>query len=367
MPSPRTGGGYLPNERRRIERGLRDGSLRGVVSTNALELGIDIGGLDASVMAGFPGTIASCRQQAGRSGRTTDVALSILIASPAPIDQFVIRHPEYLFGTSPECGHVDPDNIHILLDQLKCAVFELPYRDADAETPHVAELLRYLGEQGVLHHADGSWYWTDRAYPAEQVSLRTSTAQNVVIVDATGNGRRLIGEMDQVSAKMLLHDGAVYLHGGEQYRVERPGPGGADLHGGTRGGPTTLPSRSSGPTSGCCTGTTTPARTPARRTDWCSATSWCARSRPASGRSAITRTNGWGRGRYPRARRRDAHAGGRRRARRRHGGRAPLRIARRLAAAHGDEPAGLPDPQRGAGVPALRRARSRRRRTHARS
>jgi len=214
-------GGYLPNERRRIERGLRDGSLRGVVSTNALELGIDIGGLDASVMAGFPGTIASCRQQAGRSGRTTDVALSILIATPAPIDQFVIRHPEYLFGASPESGHVDPDNIHILLDQLKCAVFELPYRDADAQTPHVAELLRYLGEQGVLHHADGSWYWTDRAYPAEQVSLRTSTAQNVVIVDGTRGGRRLIGEMDRVSAKMLLHDGAIYLHGGEQYRVER--------------------------------------------------------------------------------------------------------------------------------------------------
>ena len=213
-------GGYLPNERRRIERGLRDGSLRGVVSTNALELGIDIGGLDASVIAGFPGTIASCRQQAGRSGRTADVSLSVLIASPAPIDQFVIRHPEYLFGTSPESGHVDPDNIHILLDQLKCAVFELPYRDADAETPHVAELLRYLGEQGVLHPADGSWYWADRAYPAEQVSLRTSTAQNIVIVDATRGGR-VIGEMDQVSAKMLLHDGAIYLHGGEQYRVER--------------------------------------------------------------------------------------------------------------------------------------------------
>lgn len=214
-------GGYLPNERRRIERGLRDGSLRGVVSTNALELGIDIGGLDVSVMAGFPGTIASCWQQAGRCGRTTDVSLSILIASPAPIDQFVISHPEYLFGASPESGHVDPDNIHILLDHLKCAVFELPYRDDAAETPHVAELLRYLGEQGVLHHAGGSWYWTDRASPAEQMSLRASTPQNVVIVDATGGGRRLVGEMDQVSAKMLLHDDAIYLHGGDQYRVER--------------------------------------------------------------------------------------------------------------------------------------------------
>ena len=213
-------GGYLPNERRRIERGLRDGSLRGVVSTNALELGIDIGGLDASVMAGFPGTIASCWQQAGRSGRTADVSLSILIASPAPIDQFVIRHPEYLFGTSPESGHVDPDNIHILLDQLKCAVFELPYRDGDAETARTGELLGYLGDQGVIHHAEGAWYWADRAYPAEQVSLRTSTAQNVVIVDATRGGH-VIGEMDQVSAKMLLHEGAIYLHGGEQYRVER--------------------------------------------------------------------------------------------------------------------------------------------------
>ncbi len=232
-------GGYLPNERRRIERGLRDGSLRGVVSTNALELGIDIGGLDASVMAGFPGTIASCWQQAGRSGRTTKVSLSILIASPAPIDQFVIRHPEYLFGTSPESGHVDPDNIHILLDQLKCAVFELPYRDDAAEMPRVADLLRYLEEQGVTHHAAGAWYWSDRAYPAEQVSLRTSTPQNVVIVDATRGARhvseanltrrvseanltrRVIGEMDQVSAKVLLYDGAIYLHGGEQYRVER--------------------------------------------------------------------------------------------------------------------------------------------------
>ncbi len=213
-------GGYLPHERRRIERGLRDGSLAGVVSTNALELGIDIGGLDASVMAGFPGTIASCWQQAGRSGRANDVSLSILIASPAPIDQFVVRHPEYLFAASPESGHVDPDNVHILLDQLKCAVFELPYRDGAAETARAGEALRYLQEQGVVHRAGGAWYWSHRAYPAEQVSLRTAAAENVVIVDV-GGGRRVIGEMDRVSAKTLLYDGAVYLHGGERYRVER--------------------------------------------------------------------------------------------------------------------------------------------------
>lgn len=214
-------GGYLPDERRRIERGLRDGSLFGVVSTNALELGIDIGGLDASVMAGFPGTIASCWQQAGRSGRADELALSILIASPAPIDQFVVRHPEYLFAASPESGHVDPDNVHVLLDQLKCAVFELPYRDDAVETARAGEALRYLREQGVVHHAGGAWYWSDRAYPAEQVSLRTAAAENVVIVEAGGGARRVVGEMDRVSAKMLLYEGAVYLHGGERYRVER--------------------------------------------------------------------------------------------------------------------------------------------------
>lgn len=214
-------GGYLPGERRRIERGLRDGSLLGVVATNALELGIDVGGLDASVMAGFPGTIASCWQQAGRSGRADDLALSILIASPAPIDQFVVRHPEYLFAASPESGHIDPDNVHILLDHLKCAVFELPYRDGAVETARAGEALRYLQEQGVVHHAGGAWYWSDRAYPAEQVSLRTAAAENVVIVDAGGGARRVIGEIDRASAKMLLYEGAVYLHGGERYRVER--------------------------------------------------------------------------------------------------------------------------------------------------
>lgn len=213
-------GGYLPQERRRIERGLRDGSLRGVVSTNALELGIDIGGLDASVMAGFPGTIASCWQQAGRSGRARDVSLSVLIASPAPIDQFVVRHPEYLFGASPESGRVDPDNVHIMLDQLKCAVFELPYRDGAAETARAGEALRYLQEQGVVHRAGGAWYWSNRAYPAEQVSLRTAAAEHVAIVDVGGGGR-VIGRMDRVSARTLLHDGAVYLHGGERYVVER--------------------------------------------------------------------------------------------------------------------------------------------------
>ena len=350
-------GGYLPNERRRIERGLRDGSLRGVVSTNALELGIDIGGLDASVMAGFPGTIASCWQQAGRSGRTTEGSLSILIASPAPIDQFVIRHPEYLFGTSPESGHIDPDNIHILLDQLKCAVFELPYRDDAAEMPRVADLLRYLEEQGVTHHAAGAWYWSDRAYPAEQVSLRTSTPQNVVIVDATRGGRhvseanltrrvseanltrRVIGEMDQVSAKMLLYDGAIYLHGGEQYRVER-----LDLEEQT----CTVVSHAADYFTEAIT--RTDIRLLHRDEETRSAYGLVlgdilVRTQPTGFREdplphARTRRSR----RHPPARRRDAHPGGGRAAQRRHRRRASLRVARRLAAAHRDEPLGAPAP-----------------------
>ena len=221
-------GGYLPNERRAIEAGLRDGDIQGVVSTTALELGIDIGGLDASILAGFPGTIASSWQQAGRAGRSADVSLSVLIASASPIDQFIIRHPEYLFERSPESGWVDPDNVFVLMDQLKCAVFELPFADDEIEGGSLAglreayiEMLGYLEGGGVIRHAGGKWHWSDRAFPAENVSLRTSTAENVIIVDTTKGARRVIGEMDVPSAKILLYDGAIYLHRGAQYVVER--------------------------------------------------------------------------------------------------------------------------------------------------
>ena len=213
-------GGYLPNERRAIEKGLRDGSIQGVVSTNALELGIDIGGLDASILAGFPGTIASSWQQAGRAGRRNTVSLSILVASSSPTDQFVIQHPEYFFSRSPENGYIDPGNIFIQTDQLKCAVFELPFEDGEAFGEGTADLLGYLAEKGVVRHAGGKWYWSDRSYPAENVSLRTSTPENVVIVDTTRGRDEVIGEMDMPSAKLLVFDHAIYIHLGDQFVVK---------------------------------------------------------------------------------------------------------------------------------------------------
>jgi DEAD/DEAH box helicase domain-containing protein len=214
-------GGYLPSERRAIEKGLRDGSIQGVVSTNALELGIDIGGLDASILAGFPGTISSSWQQAGRAGRRNTVSLSILVASSSPTDQFVIQHPEYFFSRSPENGYIDPGNSFIQTDQLKCAVFELPFEDGEAFGEGTPELLGYLAEKGVVRHAGAKWYWADRSYPAENVSLRTSTPENVVIVDTTKGRDEVIGEMDMPSAKLLVFDHAIYIHRGDQFAVQR--------------------------------------------------------------------------------------------------------------------------------------------------
>ncbi|MGA2974794.1 MAG: DEAD/DEAH box helicase [Spirochaetia bacterium] len=214
-------GGYLPNERRAIEKGLRDGSIQGVVSTNALELGIDIGGLDASILAGFPGTISSSWQQAGRAGRRNAVSLSILVASSSPTDQFVIQHPEYFFSRSPENGYIDPGNIFIQTDQLKCAVFELPFEQGEAFGEGTGDLLGYLSEQGVIRHAGSKWYWADRSYPAEGVSLRTSTPENVVIVDTTKGRDQVIGEMDMPSAKLLVFDHAIYIHLGDQFAVKQ--------------------------------------------------------------------------------------------------------------------------------------------------
>ncbi len=214
-------GGYLPNERRAIEKGLRDGSIQGVVSTNALELGIDIGGLDASILSGFPGTISSSWQQAGRAGRRNTVSLSILVASSSPTDQFVIQHPEYFFSRSPENGYIDPGNVFIQTDQLKCALFELPFEEGETFGEDTPALLESLTEKGVIRHAGGKWYWADRSYPAENVSLRTSTAENVVIVDTTRGRDEVIGEMDLPSAKLLVFDHAIYIHLGDQFAVKQ--------------------------------------------------------------------------------------------------------------------------------------------------
>src|SRR5579872_2295816 len=174
-------GGYLPRERREIERKLRDGEIRAVVATNALELGIDIGSLDAVVMAGYPGTIASTWQRAGRSGRRQGTSVAVLVASSAPLDQYIVEHPEYFFDRSPEHAHINADNLEILIEHLKCAAFELPIRDGEKFGPHeTGPLCEFLKDTGFLHHSGESWHWTSETYPADAISLRAATSDNFV-------------------------------------------------------------------------------------------------------------------------------------------------------------------------------------------
>ena len=257
-------GGYLPNRRRDIERGLREGAVRAVVSTNALELGIDIGALDVAVLAGYPGTIAATWQRAGRAGRRSGRSAAVMVASSAPLDQFVVRNPAYFFDASPERALIDPDNLHILVDHVKCAAFELPFtateqfcshglaggaapRDvarhlldtsaitdgaaldhvdapAHGEPPDVQEILGVLGEQALVHRsgddADAQWTWTNESYPADAVSLRSVSSDNFVIVDMTGDAR-IIGETDFTSGPATLHSKAIYIVEGQLYQVER--------------------------------------------------------------------------------------------------------------------------------------------------
>jgi DEAD/DEAH box helicase domain-containing protein len=212
-------GGYLPNERRAIEKGLRNGEINGVVSTTALELGIDIGGLDAAVLGGYPGSFASSWQQAGRAGRRSSVSLAIVVASSAPLDQYVVTHPEYFLGAAPESAFVDPNNPFVVIDHLKCAVFELPFSEEEGFPGPVTEYLDYLEEEGTIRRTRGRYYWADRSYPAEGISLRSATSDNVIIVDRTGGKDSVIGEMDRPSAKELLFDNAIYIHRGNQYVV----------------------------------------------------------------------------------------------------------------------------------------------------
>jgi len=214
-------GGYLPRERREIERGLREGHIRCVAATNALELGIDIGSLDAVVMAGYPGTIASTWQRAGRAGRRRSASAAVLVASSAPLDQYIIEHPDYFFGRSPEHAYVNPDNLEILINHLKCAAFELPIRDGEKFGPHPTEqLCRFLEELRLLHHSAGAWHWTSDSYPADAVSLRSVTSDNFVVVDITGEPE-VIAHVDFPSALTTLHEKAIYLHEARQYQVER--------------------------------------------------------------------------------------------------------------------------------------------------
>ena len=214
-------GGYLPLRRREIERGLREGSVRAVVSTSALELGIDIGALDASIMAGYPGTIAATWQRAGRAGRRAGRSAAVLVASSAPLDQFIVRHPDYFFGASPEHALVNPDNLQILLDHIKCAAFELPFQAGERfGQEDLPSVLGLLGEEGFVHEADGQWNWTHESYPADAVSLRSVSSDNVVVIDVTV-APQVIAETDFTSAPSMLHEKAIYILEGQLFHVER--------------------------------------------------------------------------------------------------------------------------------------------------
>ena len=216
-------GGYLPSERRAIESGLRTGDVLGVVSTNALELGIDIGRLDVAVLAGYPGTVAATRQQMGRAGRRQDASVAILVVGPGPVDQFVANHPEYLFESSPEEARLDPTNLHVLLAHVRAATFELPFAAGDqlSGVP-TDELLAFLAEDGHVRQADdGRWYWASENFPASEISLRVAAPENVVIIDTGGPRPRVIGEVDLFSAPTLVHENAIYLHETRQYHVDR--------------------------------------------------------------------------------------------------------------------------------------------------
>lgn len=211
-------GGYLPNERRQIERGLREGQIRGVAATNALELGVDIGELAAVVMVGYPGTVASAWQQIGRAGRRQGAAVAVLVAGASPLDQYIVLHPEYLLGRSPEHAYINPDNPLILLGHLTCAAFELPF--AQGETYGGQEVTAYLAllqEEGLLHRSGGVHYWVGEAYPAAGISLR-SGAIDTFVVSEEGSGQT-IGMVDLPRAPMVIHEGAIYLHEGQPYQV----------------------------------------------------------------------------------------------------------------------------------------------------
>jgi DEAD/DEAH box helicase domain-containing protein len=224
--------GYLPNRRREIEHGLRDGSVRAVVATNALELGIDIGGMGAALLVGYPGTIASARQQMGRAGRGAAASLAVLIASANPLDQYLAKHPEFFFGRTPEQALVNPDHLLILLGHLRCAAFELPFQEGEgfgrlpAEALH--EFLEFLHQSGELHQSGTKYFWMSEKYPAQGVSLRSAGAENIVLDLTPGPSpersgetvRETIGQVDRESALWMVHPGAVYLHESQTYLVE---------------------------------------------------------------------------------------------------------------------------------------------------
>ncbi|ALS27938.1 ATP-dependent helicase [Paenibacillus sp. 32O-W] len=214
-------GGYLPKLRREIERGLRSGEIRGVVSTNALELGIDIGQLQACVLNGYPGTVASTWQQSGRAGRRRGCSVTFLVASSNPLDQYVIQNPDFFFNRPPERALIHPDNLLVLIDHVKCAAYELPFAKGEQFGGEPLEdMLEFLTEEKVLHRVNDRWFWMEQSFPAHNISLRSAAQENFIIIDTT-HGSRVLGEVDRFSAPTLIHEEAIYIHEGVQYQVEK--------------------------------------------------------------------------------------------------------------------------------------------------
>ena len=216
-------GGYLATTRRRIEGDLRAGDVRCVVATSALELGIDVGDLDAVVCAGYPGTLAGMWQRFGRAGRRGAPSLNVLVASSAPIDQYLANEPRYLLGAPIEEARTDPNNVEVLLQHVQCATFELPFRQGDSfgdlGVDTTGDILGYLGDEGVLHQSAGRWSWVSSQYPAQNVSLRSAGRDTTLIVDAARG--ETLAEMDSRNATLLLHEHAIYQHEGATWHVDR--------------------------------------------------------------------------------------------------------------------------------------------------
>ncbi|MDI9486009.1 MAG: DEAD/DEAH box helicase [Bacillota bacterium] len=215
-------GGYLPKQRRQIEKDLREGKVLGVVSTNALELGIDIGSLQAAVLTGYPGTIASTWQQLGRAGRTDQPSLAVLVANSSPLNQFIVENPDYFMDRGAEYARINPNNLYILVSHLKCAAFELPFMAGEKFGElDPAEILDYLADQMILRKVENRWYWMSENYPAVDISLRSASTENFAIIDTTDGQTRVIGEVDRFSAPMLIHEGAIYIHESAQYHIDK--------------------------------------------------------------------------------------------------------------------------------------------------
>ncbi|TES89387.1 MAG: DEAD/DEAH box helicase, partial [Anaerolineales bacterium] len=216
--------GYLPRQRREIESGLRSGEVRAVVATPALELGIDIGGMDAAVLAGYPGTISGTWQQAGRAGRTTGIALATLVTSANPLDQFLAHHPDFFFASSPEQALINPHHLLILLAHIRCAAFELPFHAGEGfggvPGAEVEEYLQLLEESREVHKSGGKYFWMSDEYPAQAISLRSASPHSVVLHVETEDGWKVIGEVDSASADWMVHPEAVYMHEGQSFVVD---------------------------------------------------------------------------------------------------------------------------------------------------